>query len=180
MSALAKASCVVGAAFVVVGLPALVAPGATRRFVQAFPRSTVAAWILTALDLTWVSWIILHATLGRFEPLKPWVYVAAPVSFAALVFLLDELLAARAFGGLLLLAANPLLNAARWHESHLRFAVTVLCYLWAVVGILLVLSPYYLRKMAAPWIATNGRCRAAGLAGVLFGGLLVVLAATVY
>ncbi|MBN1270003.1 MAG: hypothetical protein JXB04_10460 [Kiritimatiellae bacterium] len=180
MSALARLSSIVGVVIAVVHLPALLFPGRTRRVVQAIPRSAVAAWTLTAVDLAWVAWIVLHASLGRFTPLKPWIYVAAPVSFIALVWLLDELLAGRALGGLLLLAANPLLNAARWHASNLRFVVTVMCYVWVVIGIMLVLSPYWLRKFTAPWVSSDGRCRAAGLAGILFGGLLLLLAKTVY
>lgn len=180
MSPLAKGSVVVGAALVALHAPAVIAPVWTRRVARALPRSTVAAWILTGLDLIWVAWIVLHASLGRFEGLKPWVYVATPLSFLALVFFLDELLAARALGGLLLLVADPLLDAARWHDSPWRLIVTVTCYAWAVLGMLLVMSPYYLRKMLTPCLATDCRCRAAGVAGMLFGALLVGLALTVY
>ena len=85
-----------------------------------FSRNIPAAWILTALDVAWVAWIVFHASLGWFDPLKPALYILAPMSFLAMVFFMDELLAPRALGGLLLLLANPVLNSARWLETEWR------------------------------------------------------------
>jgi len=180
MSDLAIVTCVLGSGIVVLNLPAVLAPSKYRKGIIAFPRSRWAAWILTAVALTWTASIVLHAPLGRFEHFKPAVYVVAPVGFLLISALLDELLAARALGGLLLLLGNPLLNIARWHESPLRLVLTVLVYLWVVFGIMLVLSPYRFRQATAPWVENNLRCRLAGCVGLLIGGLLLFLGSQIY
>lgn len=158
----------------------LAAPEAFKRWALAFPRSPTWAWILTAADLFWVAWIVLHAPLGRFENLKPLVYLAAPVAFMLIVFFMDELLAPRAAGGLLLLLANPILNAARWHPSPWRLVVTVLCYLWVVAGIVFILSPYRFRYMVEWATKTTLRMRILGAVRLLFGLVLLFLGWRVY
>ena len=180
MFSLAQMACALGTFIVVLNLPAALAPGLFRRMVEAFPRSKLPALFLTALDLGWVSWVILHAPLGRFEFLKPAVYAAAPISFLAIVFFMDELLAPRALGGLLLLLANPILNAARWHPSNWRLVMTVAAYLWVISGIVLFLSPYRFRHFAAFMTKTDMRCRLLGLVRLAVGACFLFLGLRVY
>lgn len=180
MSALSIAALAVGLSIVAVNAPAAAKPAAFIRFARAFPRSKTAAWILTGIDLIWVAWIVNHASLDRFDALKPFLWIATPLAFAAVVVFMDELLAPRALGGLLLLAANPILNAARWNPSDWRLVMTVIAYIWIVGGILLVLGPYRLRLWAERMIANERRCRMFGAARLLVGLVLVALAFTVY
>ena len=170
----------IGVAIVAVNGVSLAAPALMQRWARAFPRSRSWGWALTALDLSWVAWIILHAPLGRFEGLKPAIYVAAPVVFILIVVFMDELLAPRAMGGLLLLLANPILNAARWHPSNWRLVVTVLVYLWVVAGILFVLSPYRLRDMIAWATASTTRFRTLSALRLVIGVALLALGLWVY
>jgi uncharacterized protein YjeT (DUF2065 family) len=81
---------------------------------------------------------------------------------------------------LLLLLANPVINTARWHESAWRLVMIGLAYLWAIAGILLVLSPYYFRRVAEWANRSEGRCRMLGLARLVFGLALIGLGLTVY
>lgn len=171
---------IIGAMIVVVNGLALTAPEAIRQWARSFPRSRSWAWTLTAADLLWVAWIILRAPLGRFENLKPAVYVAAPVLFFLIVFFMDELLAPRAAGGLLLLLANPILNAARWHPSVWRLVVTVLVYIWVVAGIVFVLSPYRFRDMIAWATESTQRLRALSAFRLAVGVALIGLGLWVY
>ena len=170
----------IGLLMVLVGLPAVVNPSCWRRAMEAFPRSEKPAWFFTAIDLLWVAYIVLHAQLGRFDVLKPLIYVLTPVSFFLLIKFLDELLAPRALGGLMLLAATPIFNAARWHDSDWRFVVTVWTYGIVIVGILLVLNPYRFRQMASFWMANNERCRMGGAMKVVFGIAVLFLAYRFY
>jgi hypothetical protein len=135
---------------------------------------------LTAIDISWVAWIILHASLGRFELLKPLVYIAAPVSFFALVYFVDELLAPRALGGLLLLLANPILNSARWIETDWRFVMIVMAYMWVITGILFVLSPFRLRQAAELGTRTDLHCILGGFARFFVGAFVLFLGLKVY
>ena len=169
-----------GCFIMVMNLPAVFAPAFFRRMATGFSRNVPAAWILTAIDVAWVAWIILHAALGRFEFLKPLVYVAAPVSFFAMVFFMDELLAPRALGGLLLLLANPVLNSARWLDTQWRLVMIVIAYVWVIAGITFVLSPFRLRQAAEWGTKTDFRCILGGSIRVLVGALVLFLGLKVY
>ncbi len=180
MSLLAIIACLIGGALILSGVIGLAVPAGLRRVMLAFPRSRVMAWVLTAADLAWVTWIIHSAYLGRFEVLRPAIYIGAPIAFLLIVFFVDELLAPRALGGLLLLLANPVLNAARWHESAWRLVVTVIAYAWVVAGIVLVLSPYRFRHVAEFVTKTESRCRAAGAIRLAAGAAILFLGLKVY
>lgn len=128
------------------GLPMLLAPAATQRVLAAFPRSRAAAWILTALDLAWVVLIMRGASLGRFDILKPYLPLAGVATFAAIVWGLDELLAVRALGGLLLLLGDPILDTVRWTGGAWPIALAILAYILVIVGAIWVLWPWTFRK----------------------------------
>ncbi len=128
------------------GLPMLLAPAAAQRALAAFPRSRAAAWILTALDLAWVVLIMRGASLGRFDILKPYLPLAGVATFAAIVWGLDELLAVRALGGLLLLLGDPILDAVRWTGGAWPIAVAILAYILVIIGAIWVLWPWTFRK----------------------------------
>ena len=97
-----------GALGVAAGIFAAGRPAAVCAGLQAFPRSKSPGWILAAIGTFWACWVIFHAALGRFEVVKPLIPVLGVATFAAIVYFLDDMLAPRALGGLLLLVANPL------------------------------------------------------------------------
>ena len=135
---------------------------------------------MTAVDLAWSAWLVMHMSLGPFDRYKPALYVVGPVLFFLVVFLMDELLAARALGGLLILIPSPLLDVARWHESEFRLVVTVFAYALVIAGIVLVLCPYMFRKATVWMTRSNAGCRAGGIFGLALGLLIMALALTVY
>lgn len=137
----------------------LLAPAAARRALAAFPRSRAAAWILTALDLAWVVLIMRGASLGRFDILKPYLPLAGVATFAAIVWGLDELLAVRALGGLLLLLGDPILDAVRWTGGAWPIAAAVLAYILVIVGAVWVLWPWTFRKTHERLTKTSLRWR---------------------
>jgi hypothetical protein len=177
---LALTSNVLGALLLVLCVPAMLVPRPAQRLLLAFSRNEWAGWILTAISMVWVALLLLDMSFHRFEPYKPAIYFVAPVAFLLMVFYMDELLAPRALGGLLLLVAHPILEITRWHESSLRLVVTSLVYVGVVVGIILMLSPYRFRYFAEYWAKDSSRCRVGGTLGVIVGGLLVLLGLTVY
>lgn len=171
---------IIGGFFVAVHVWALLRPSLCHEFMLSFPRNAWWGRLLAAIDIAWVTYVVTHASLGRFEFLKPYVYVAGPVSYVLIIIFLDELLAPRALGGFLLLIANPILNAARWNDSSWRLVLTVLAYVWVVSGILLMLSPFRFRKTAALVLNHPVRYRAVALGGLLLGGLILILGYTTY
>jgi hypothetical protein len=166
MSGLSVASWAMGGAMLVLCLPSVAVPGRFRAWVQAFPRNRVAGWVLTGAGLAWATYYLVPTPFGRFEPWKPLLYVAAPVLYVLIVNFMDELLAARALGGILLLVAEPILRTARLHDSAWRLALVVIAYSLIVKGVVLVLSPYYFRRGMSLWVNDERRCRALGIVGV--------------
>lgn len=180
MSSLSIAALVLGLVFVAMYLPILLAPERARDALRAFSRNALAAGVLSAVDLFWVAVLILQTDLDRFEYLKPLVYVLGPLSFYLVNKYMDELLAPRALGGFLLLAATPILDAARWHDSPARLLVTLIAYIGVVKGILFVLSPYRFRDFVNGWMTSIPRVRAGAAFGLVLGGSLILLAFSVY
>jgi len=156
---------------------ALLAPERARAALLAFPRDVWSARVISAVDLIWVTWMVSHASLGRFEFLKPYIWILGIAAFVAINVLMDELLAPRALGGLLTLIANPVMAEARWADSPWRLVIIILMYSWVIAGIILLLSPFRFRKWFAYFLANDIRYHAACIGGILLGILLLAIGA---
>lgn len=176
---------VAGCAVAIIAAPCILAPTLAQRWLKAFPRSKQAGWALVAVGLAWVAFLVFRSAfvntfLDRIGNSRPWVYFLVPVAYVLIVVFMDELLAVRALGGLMLLIPAPILIAAQRHDSPLRFVVVVLAYTLVIAGIVLVLSPYYFRKVSAPAVVSARVCRICGLVGAALGLCLIVLALTAF
>lgn len=180
MSELSGMALIFGGALGLLYAPFVFYPAAMLRFLRGFHRNVWAGRVLAAVDLLWAGWLLRAMPLPWLEPYKTWLIPLVPVVFALTVWLLNDLLAARALGGLLLLAPSPLLAAAFLHPSPWRLVVVVLAYVMAVKGIFLVLSPYLFRKAVARWATSSGICRKAGGLGLALGLFIVYLGLRVY
>lgn len=179
MLSLATISLICGAACILAGGALLARQEAVRGWMASFPRNRPAGWILSAVALLWVAWIVYHARLGGFDAWKPWIWLAGPVTFGAVVLFMDELLAPRALGGLILLAANPMLQAARTGDSSWSAVLSAFTYVLIVAGIAWMLGPYRFRRWTA-WLTDGARARLTGTGLLAVGLLLAGLAVTVY
>lgn len=149
--------------------------------VDGFARNEIWGWILTAVDLAWAGWLVLHTPpFSAMKSIEPMVYVACPLAFFLVVVFLDEMLSARALGGFLLLLGSPLMMAARTHDSAWSLIMTLVAYVWVVLGMVFVVSPYRLRQMASALAEDGRRFRGWSLAGLAAGGSLLLLGLTVY
>ncbi len=179
MSELAIMSLALGAAALLFAAVSFARPATVRRALQRFPRHRGWAWALSAAALFWAAWIVWNARLGRFEHLKTWLWPGYAVSVAAVGFLMDELLAVRALGGLVLLAANPLLRAARLHPSPWSAIISLFAYAAVVAGIAWVLGPYRFRRWTN-WLWDEARVRVTSSAIAALGAVFIVLALAAY
>ncbi|MBN2302322.1 MAG: DUF2065 family protein [Lentisphaerae bacterium] len=165
-------------------LPVLI-PAQWGKWMKNFPRNREWGWALVAVGIGWSAYLIfrsafVNAFLDRFQYARTLAYVAVPISYFLIICLMDELLAARALGGLFLLAPAPILAAARCHESSLRMIVVVLAYMLVIAGMALVLSPYHFRQATERLYGNKRNCRVTGLVFSIAGVLLVVLGATLF
>ena len=158
----------------------LAAPSAVARVLAAFPRNIWAGRVLAAVALVWSAWLAWDMSLGFVDAYKQWLYVLTPVVYLLVVWLMEEMLAARALGGLLLLVAEPVLAATRQPGLPAwRLAMVALVYAWIVAGMALVLGPYWFRKTAEVLCNSENRSRKIGAVGLAAGILLVALGSTV-
>jgi hypothetical protein len=159
---LRTAGIIAGAFLLLVSLPGLVLPGPVRAALVKFPRSKVAGVILLTMAFIWSFWLLVTMEMGEFSGFRRPLMIALPIGYILVLRFVNEFLAVRALGILLLLAAEPLLSAAFLRYEQSRLLVTVLAYIIIVKGLFYVTMPYLLRdyvawvsRSTALWLAVN-------------------------
>ncbi|MDD5261938.1 MAG: hypothetical protein PHD76_08845 [Methylacidiphilales bacterium] len=159
---------------------ALWKPEQTRRFLLAAPRNYPLGVLLMLAAGLWFCGLIFYADLMDFKSYQNIFLLFAVAMTAAVIWYVREFLTARALGVLLLLLANVLLDAAFLRNEPSKLVITVLAYVYAVVGMFLVGSPYHLRDFLG-WLYKTEKCaRWAAWGGVAFGVVLLGLGLFVY
>lgn len=180
MNRLAGISLIVGAVCGMFSACMLFAPDLALRYMKKFPRSRVAGAVLACIALSWAAILLMNMNMGFLEKYKPLLMILAPLALVLIVFFVDDLLAPRALGGLLLLVPAPLLDSARWLDSAWRYFAIVSAYLMVIKGITLVLNPYLFRKWSSVFIKTGISARIYGGVGMIYSAIWIILAFTVY
>lgn len=180
MSQLAITALIAGSFLFLCHLFPATLPSQTGAWIRSFPRSLWPGRLLAAADVAWVAILLMDSGIQMIERYQSLVPPAALFILVLIVIFMDELLAARALGGLFLLVPAPILEAAFIHPSNARLVMTVFAYILAILGIILVWSPFMLRKMTAGWINKPGSVRAAGLAGCAIGLGMILLGVFIY
>ncbi|MFM8363705.1 MAG: hypothetical protein ACKOAS_00970, partial [Verrucomicrobiota bacterium] len=101
------------------------------RFAKALPRSRAMAGVLLTIAAVWAFWMVKDLDLGEFSPLRRFMLVGIVAGAVLSWFFVEEFLAVRALGMLLLLAAEPLMESAVLRDEPSRLLLTVLAYAWA-------------------------------------------------
>ncbi len=170
----------VGALLVVAHAIALLHARGAQELLRLFPRSRGAGVVLLTLAAAWAFGLVAQIDLGEFSSYRSTFLGIIAAGYGLTLVFVPEFLAVRALGMLCLLAAEPVLEAAFLRPETTRLLLTVLAYLWAVLGIFWVGKPYLLRDQIA-WLSGSGwRWRAAALGGVVYGAALLVAAYTQY
>jgi hypothetical protein len=168
----------VGLWLLVIHAFALLKGPAVRTWLKAFPRSKFLGTVLLVIATVWAWWLIATIDLGEFTDWRDRVKVIIPVA-AVLTFLYaDEFLAPRALGMIVLLAAEPLLEAAFMRPEVSRLFMVTLVYAWIGLALFWVGMPYTLRDQITWITGSDSRWRLATFAGLAYGALLVVLPLT--
>lgn len=169
---------VAGLLLIVSHAAALIQPDAIRKLAVSFPRSRPAATVLIAIAAVWSFLLVSRIDLGEFSPLRNIMLVGIAAGGILSWLYLEEFLAVRALGMLLLLAAEPLLESAFLRTEPDRILLTILGVAWAIAGLFLVGMPYLLRDAVAWLTSTSLRWSAAAAAGLIYGIALAATAAT--
>ena len=180
MISVSELSIAMGGLYCLVHLPLIVTPVLTRRVLCAFPRNRVTGAVLSAVALVWAAWNVNAMPLGMIDNYKVWLWVLCPVVYLLVLWFMNELLAVRALGGILMLAACPVLEIQRLNGSCWTWVLAGLAYVWVLAGMIFVLSPYRFRHAIERCCTNDGICRILGAAGVLAGALLIGLGVKVF
>ncbi len=180
MLILAEITILTGLCLLALGLPLALLTRQSMAVLARFPRNLTAGRCLATVALAWAVWVLLQARINWVDEHQRLVYMLAPAAWVMVMLFMDELLAPRALGGLLLLAPMPILDAAFMEASPWRLIMVALAYLLAIAGMVLVWSPYMFRKAAARCLATPRLSRIWGSAALLGGLVLIALGRSGY
>lgn len=128
---------------------ALFKPQATQAWLRAFPRSPTLGFVLLSLAAIWFFWLVRTMDLGEFSNWRMRVLIGTPIAWFLAWKYVDEFLAARALGMLVLLGAEPLLEAAFLRPEMSRLFLVTLVYVWTAFALFWVGMPYTLRDQIA-------------------------------
>jgi hypothetical protein len=159
-------------------LLALVKPGAVQEWLRALPRSRAWGVALLTLAAAWFFWLVFTMDLGEFSNWRQVVLIVTPIAWVLTWKYVEEFLSARALGMLVLLAAEPLLEAAFLRPEMSRLFLVSLVYVAIVFAMFWVGTPYTLRDQIAWLTHDQKRWRAAAFAGLAYGAVLVALPLT--
>ncbi|MDF7807136.1 hypothetical protein P4E94_06780 [Pontiellaceae bacterium B12219] len=162
------------------GIVGILRPDLVKRFAELFPRSTIPAWVLTALCCWMGAKEASAMNMGAVDVIKPYIPFIAVGVFAASVIYMKELLAPRALGGFLCLVAVPITRTASMSGSPLFQVLVAAVYLGVIYGIILLMSPWYFRKFYTPLTANEGLFKLVAYSKSAFGIVLIVLGIFVY
>lgn len=151
---------------------------AAPRVVRALPRARVLGMALSALCWVWVTAELWFHPIDFLAFLSPGMVLTLgalciPLSWV----LLDNLLCARAVGGLLMLWPMPVILSVRDQVTAWRLAPVTLGYTSLTFGMFVVFYPWLLRVVCDALAERPGLRRGAGVGLVVAGALCAAAAA---
>ena len=152
---------------------ALVNAADLRKFLQKFPRCPWAGKVLLTVDALWAFLLILNIDLGEFTSWRSTILIGIVVAAGLTIAFVEEFLSVRALGILLLLAAEPVLEATFLRPQASRLLLTFLAYGWATIGLFWVGMPYLLRDQIGWVTKSDARWRIAAFGGIAYGVLIL-------
>lgn len=177
---LQAAGFIAGLFLLLISVPAMIKPELSSNFAQRLPRSRVAGVALLTAAALWSFWLLATMEMGEFSSFRRPLLIILPIGFLLILRFVDEFLAVRALGMLFLLAAEPLLEAAFFHQETSRLLVTVFAYVLIVAGLFWVTMPYLLRDQIGWSTRTPARWRLTHGIFLLYGAAILACALTTY
>jgi hypothetical protein len=171
---------VIGLLYLLSHLPGVVAPARAAHRLRLLPRSYPLGVVLMLAATIWFVVLTGLMDLGELSNMRVQLMAVWAIAGVLVVIFVPGFLAVRGFGSLLLLAAALILDAAFLVQTPARYVMTILAYVWAVSGMVLVYSPHLGRDGLDYIMATPHRVRLYSWPGAILGLLLIVLGLFVY
>lgn len=150
---------------------------AAPRAVRALPRARILGRALSAACWIWVTAELWFHPIDFLAFLSPTMVLTLGVICIPLSWiLLENLLCARAVGGLLMLWPMPVILAVRDQVTAWRLVPVTLGYVCLTFGMFVVFYPWLMRVVCDRLAERPGIRRAAGVALTMAGALCVAAA----
>ena len=155
------------------GLSVLVLPEKMSRVLNAVPRQLIVGYVLTAIAWSWAGYALWTMDLDLINPYKRYLPIAVAACIPLTCWWMENLLAFRALGAILMLFPYELLHVARVHQSPWRLVLVTFAYICIVKGMVLVLYPWHMRRAivfvtARPWLFRTMAVAHLGLGLLIF------------
>ena len=177
---LTSISTLVGMLTLLSGALTLALPTRAQRIWKAIPRSVWPGRILSAVCIVWAGLWLCVMPLGPLSIIRDFLWLLIPVATLSVCIFTPDLLTCRAIGGLLVLVPTPMLSAAAWHPSPLRYVVIVYAYAMILAGMYYIALPWLLRDHITWSYAKPIRSRIVASLAVILGAALIGLALTAF
>jgi hypothetical protein len=171
---------VIGLLYLVFHLPGALAPARAAHRLRHLPNNYPLGIALMLAATIW--FVVLTGTmdLGELSGMRMQLMTVWAVAGVLMVIFVPGFLAVRGLGCLLLLAAALILDAAFLVQTPARYVMTLLAYVWAISGMVLVYSPHLGRDGVNYVTANAHRLRLFSWPGAVLGLVLIVLGIFVY
>jgi hypothetical protein len=154
---------------------ALLLPQAQQGLLRV-PRHKIAGILLTAIAMTWTCWSLYVHPVDFLAFLTPGKLVLIGLIVTPLICLfLDNLLCARALGGLMMLWPMPIILATRDFVTPWRLVPITLGYLSLTFGMVAVFHPWTVRILCER-LSEHRTLRLISAAGFMLAGFLCLFA----
>lgn len=157
---------------------ALLKPDLVKPWLRRFPRNEKVGIPLMILGFVWAFILWSCMDLGEFHRIERPVQILMIAACVGVILFVNEFLAVRALGFLLILAAAPILESAFLQEPQSRLLIVALAYAGAVKGMFWVGMPYLLRDQIDWVLAAKQRYTIGAAAGAAYGLLVLLCALT--
>lgn len=173
---LRQAGVILGIILMVVHAIAYVQKKQVMTYLVGFPRNRKAGIALLIFATAWAFLMISEMDLGEFYTIRHVVKFVLPIGCFLVIQYVDEFLAVRALGSIMMLAAAPLLNAAFLEPPITRLLLPTIAYVWILVGMFWVGMPFLMRDWIK-WLGEKDNRYPYGCIGGAIYGLITLICA---
>jgi hypothetical protein len=177
---LSKFSMLLGVALAAPQLWALLKPAEFAASAKKFPRSEMWGYVLTAIGASWFLYNVNREAIAEFAAYKMHMLIGfGTVAFLA-CFFVPDFLAVRGLCVTTLMLASYTLSLTRWADSPWRLLLVVGAYVWIVISMWWMVSPWRMRDFLNWLTARPERLRNFAIVRLVFAVALIVLGATAF
>lgn len=176
---LTKLCLLLGIGYGVLNVAAFLKPAASIRWLRRFPRHVPWGIALSLVATAWFEYLLVTETISDFKEWKPMLAGLFAFGGIGACFFLQDYLSIRALSALMLLVAQVMVDTQRWHPSPFKNVVTVWAYVFVVLGMWWVVSPWRARDWIQWNTADEARFRKLSLGRAVFGFGVAALGVTI-